>query len=305
MSIPTYDEFYRDILDAIQDGEIHSISEIRKIIAENRQFTQVDLEELLPSGKQTVFSNRVSWATFYLRKAGLVIRPSRGKFKLSQSGKEVQQNQPITLNNDYLMNYDSFADFMNHNSADTGVNEAAEPAISIVTPQTPQDIIAKAYQQISSSLADDLMQEILNQSPTFFEHLVVKLLVAMGYGGPFEDAGIVTQPTNDGGIDGIIKEDKLGFSQIYLQAKRWNNTVTRPELQKFAGALLDKGVSKGLFITTSKFAQRAKEYAERQHIVLIDGELLTKLMIEYNLGVSTYKTYELKSLDTDFFNNQD
>lgn len=301
MSFPQYFEFYRDVLDAISDGQVYSISEIRNVISTKRQFSQDILDELLSSGRKTVFADRVNWACTYLFKAGLIKRPQRGKYQLTNEGKQVQESTEIMLDNHYLLNYPSFAEFVKKtpsSTISTPVQSLSEPPAS-----TPQETIDVAYHQLNASLADDLMQEVQNQTSAFFEKLVVQLLLKMGYGGPFEDAGIVTQSTNDGGIDGIIKEDKLGFNQIYIQAKRWTNTVTRPELQKFAGALLDKSVNKGLFITTSQFSQTARDYAERQHIVLIDGDMLTKLMIEYNLGVSTYKTYELKSLDTDFFNN--
>ncbi|MCD7754045.1 MAG: restriction endonuclease [Clostridiales bacterium] len=299
MGIPSYDTFYRDFLDALSDGQIRKLSDIRRMIAEKKQFTQEELSELLPSGRQTVFFNRANWAGVYLYKAGLLVRPSRGNYALSEEGKIVQQNSSIVLDNSYLMRYPSFAEFQNASVVNTPT-----PVQTNIT-ETPADTIETAFQKINAALADDLMQEIMNQDAAFFEKLVVKLLLAMGYGGPFEDAGRVTQSTGDGGIDGIIREDKLGFNQIYIQAKRWdcNSTVSRPELQKFAGALLGEGASKGLFITTSKFSKAAEDFAKRQHIVLVDGNTLTRLMIEYNIGVSVSKSYSIKRLDTDFFND--
>lgn len=208
----------------------------------------------------------------------------------------------IVINNDYLMRYPSFAAFSNGKGADKEDSSTAEPAKGNDA-ATPQDTIDTAFKKLNSALADDLMDEIMKQSSSFFERLVVQLLLKMGYGGPFEGAGIVTRATGDGGIDGIIKEDKLGFSQIYIQAKRWDPsfTVNRPAIQTFSGALRDEGASKGLFITTAKFSKGAIESAKRQHIVLVDGETLTRLMIEYDLGVSISHTYAIKSLDTDFF----
>ncbi|MCD8354371.1 MAG: restriction endonuclease [Clostridiales bacterium] len=202
------------------------------------------------------------------------------------------------------MRYPSFAGYLNRTSSNTDV-PSPEQTQTAADDSTPQDTIKTAFQKINSALADELMDEIMAQTPDFFERLVVQLLLKMGYGGPFEDAGIVTRSTGDGGIDGIIKEDKLGFSQIYIQAKRWNpdTTVNRPEIQRFSGALRDEGASRGLFITTAQFSNGAKQSAERQHIVLVDGETLTKLMIEYDIGVSVSQTYSVKKLDSDFFSD--
>lgn len=300
MSVPKYDEFYRDFLNALADGSTHKIKEIRKFIAVSRNLAEDDLSLLLPSGKQTVFANRINWAGTYLSKAGLVEKPHRGQYCLSEEGKKVQQDDSILLNNDYLSQYSSFSSFFSNSG------KSQQPTLQVET-DTPQDIIDTAFQKINASLADDLIQEIMAQDSDFFERLVVQLLLKMGYGGPFEDAGIITTRTNDGGIDGIIKEDKLGFNQIYIQAKRWDpsTTVTRPEIHKFSGALMDKGASKGLFITTAKFSQSAIETAQRQHIVLINGDMLTRLMIEYNLGVSVSQVYEIKKIDTDYFSDND
>lgn len=307
MELPQYHEFYRDFLNVLADTPVRSLSEIRKAIIERRGFTPEEQAEKLPSGKQTVLANRITWAGVYLHKAGLVSRPARGKYQLTEEGRRVQQDKSIILNNDYLLRYSSFAAFFTGVPSAEGPNNplpaTQEPAIPL---ETPQDTIDAAFEQINQALADDLMQEIMNQDSTFFERLVVRLLLRMGYGGPFEDAGIVTKRTGDGGIDGIIKEDKLGFSQIYIQAKRWDPSVTvsRPEIQKFSGALRDEGASKGLFITTAKFSAGARESASRQHIVLVDGDELTRLMIEYNIGVSVSQTYSLKKLDTDFFDEE-
>lgn len=305
--IPQYFEFYRDVLDALADGQIHAISEMRSEIAKKRQMSEDDLAEVLPSGKQTVFANRVNWACSYLSKAQLLKRQSKGKYYLSEEGKKVQQDSRRSIDNDYLLQYPTFAEFVgkSETSGQKKENDTAEQ--TAIPVQTPEDTIISAFKTINSALADDLMSEIMNQTPDFFEKLVIDLLLKMGYGGPFEDSGIKTKSTGDGGIDGIIKEDKLGFSQIYIQAKRWDadKTVSRPEIQKFAGALLGEGASKGLFITTAKFSQGAIDFAERQHIVLVDGETLTQLMIEYNIGVSVAQTYSIKKIDSDFFNNQD
>ena len=302
MAIPKYDEYYRAFLTALADGKVHPIAEIRSILANHFKLTQEDLNQLLPSGKQTVFANRVTWAGVYLAKAGLVEKPSRGKYLLTESGRQALNQTALEIDNSYLMQFPSFAAFMQSAGA-VSKEKSSLVQEEIQTGDTPQDTIGSAMERINSALAEDLMQEIMAQSPDFFERLVVQLLLSMGYGGPFEDAGIVTSRTGDGGIDGIIKEDKLGFNQIYIQAKRWapDTMVSRPEIHKFCGALQDKGASKGLFITTGKFTAGAKDSAQRQHIVLVDGNTLTRLMIEYNIGVSPVQTYTIKQLDTDFF----
>ncbi len=299
MGLPKYNEMYRDFLTALSDGETHSMAEIRAHIARARALTEEETRVLLPSRSQTVFSNRVSWTGFHLGKAGLVEKPMRGKCRISDAGRQALQSaEPI--DNNYLMRFPSYAAFLHgsapENSAPTEISAVAEA-------DTPQDVMDRAIQQSNSALSDELMQEIMARSPDFFERMVVRLLLKMGYGGPFEDAGIVTSSTNDGGIDGIIKEDKLGFSQIYIQAKRWDvdRVISRPEIHKFCGALQDRGAAKGLFIATCSFSSGAKDSAERQHIVLIDGQMLTRLMIEYDIGVSPIQTYTLKRLDTDFF----
>lgn len=300
MAIPQYNELYRDFLDALADEKIHALSEIRNAIALKRSLSPDDLEQLLPSGKDNAFKNRVSWTGVYLNKAGLVNRPARGKYEITQEGKRLQNDQTIHIDNSFLLRYPTFRTFI-HKDPSEGM-----PLDRPIEPDDPTTAINDAFFKINQALADDLMQEIMKQDFVFFEHLVVSLLQKMGYGGPFEDSGIVTKATGDEGIDGIIKEDKLGFDQIYIQAKRWdpNATVSRPEIDKFSGALHYRGVSKGLFITTAKFSKGAIDAAERQHIVLIDGETLTKMMIEYNVGVSVEKIFYYKKLDENFFNDE-
>lgn len=303
MAIPKYDELYRDFLDALADGETHSLSEIRKRISIARNMPAEDLQQLLPSGKKTVFADRVGWAGTYLHKAGLITRAKRGRYEITQEGKRLQSSPSIAINNTFLLRYASFADYLNRTPSKTPGNKAPSSVTTAPSDEdtsTPQDTIETAFQKINSALADELMDEIMAQSPDFFEKLVVQLLLNMGYGGSLGGSGMKTQRTGDGGIDGIIKEDKLGFSQIYIQAKRWNpdTTVSRPEIQKFSGALRDEGASRGLFITTAHFSKGVEESAKRQHIVLVDGD---KLMIEYDIGVSVSQTYSVKKLDSDFF----
>ena len=302
MPIPKYDEMYRAFLDCLADGQLHRSKEVKDTVAGVFSVSKKERAEMLPSGKQPLFDNRIGWTRTYLKKAGLVQSPSRGIYVITPAGKQVLNENPHKIDNLYLQRFESFRKFISTDGEDSGTPAPVEK----VSGKTPQDILDEAFQQINTTLADDLLSEIMKQPPVFFEHLVVKLLTRMGYGGSIENAGTVIGQTGDEGIDGIIREDKLDFSLIYNQAKRWDcdNTVGRPEIQKFVGALAGQGASKGLFITTAKFTKEARQYAEKQHttkVVLVDGTTLAKLMIEYDLGVSTEATYEIKRIDSDFF----
>lgn len=297
MDIPKYDALYASLLKALADRQIHTNREIADFIAADMSISsEARQQQTLSSGK-LVFSDRVNWACTYLKKAGLVQSVRRGHHQITEEGYQVAKNPPAVFDNEFLCRYPSFQAF--YLPASPSANRIkAEPG------ETPTDLIDQAFASINQNLADDLMAEIMAKDSSFFEALVVKLLLKMGYGGSLSDSGVVTQQSNDGGIDGIIREDKLGFDQIYIQAKRWDpdKSIGRPEIQKFSGALRDEGATKGLFITTARFSDGARASAEKQHIVLVDGPRLTKLMIEYNLGVSPVSTYEIKTVDTDFFN---
>ena len=310
MSIPKYNEMYREFLDVLSDEQSHHIREIRDSLAVVFGTTEDELNLLLPSGRTPIFSDRVNWTGSYLKAATLVEKPSRGVYRITAEGKKVLSENPPQIDNQFLSRYPSFCKFTSPSSTSVNPTDgaAAKDTESTLTDQTPQDILEEAYQKINSTLAEDILAETMQQSPTFFENLVVKLLTRMGYGGSFEDSGMVTKATGDEGIDGIIREDKLGFSKIYIQAKRWDpkSSVGRPELQKFVGALAGQGATKGLFITTAQFTKEAKEYARKQlatKVVLIDGSALAKLMIEYNVGVSIESTYHIKRIDSDFFSD--
>lgn len=301
MSIPKYFEMYQSFLECLKDGQPHSIKEIKNIVAEQMNVSEEERKQLLPSGKQPLFDNRIGWTRTYLKKAGVIFGPARGISQLTDLGKELLKNVPTVIDDRYLyQNYVSFRSFKTPEAL-------PEESIPVVEGEdTPQDTFDKAFAAINDNLAEDLLSEVMKQPPEFFEHLVVQLLERMGYGGTLKEAGIVTGQTGDEGIDGIIKEDKLGFSLIYIQAKRWDaeKTIGRPEIQKFVGALAGQGATKGLFITTAKFTKEAIQYADKQHttkVVLVDGVTLTRLMIEYNLGVSVETVYQIKRLDTDFF----
>lgn len=293
MPLPKYNELYEPILTLLSDEKTHTLQEIKEKISIILQLTEEDLAQRLVSGKQSVYDNRLGWARTFLKKAGLIDVPQRGEIQITKEGKSLL-SQGIPITNQYLIkNYPSFAEFMGRKTKEP---EAQEPNIS---EPTPHEMFENIYHNIQEQLADDLLTEIVNHSPSFFEELVVNLMQAMDYG-----EGFVTKSSHDDGIDGVIHEDKLGFNLIYIQAKRWtpNMTIGKPEIQKFAGAMMGPPkIEKGLFITTAKFSQGAKQFADAQHIILIDGKRLTELMIEYNLGVSVQKTYEIKRIDMDYF----
>ena len=301
MAVPKFFEFFEGFLRAVEDGNIHTAKEVREIIATTMKISDLDRSEMLPSGKQSTFDNRVAWARTYLDKAGLIETPQRGKYRITLAGREaLSSGEKIDLK--YLEKSAAFKTF--HSSTYTGEITSTDEK-----DESPIEILDEAYQEITAVLASQIMDEVMNLSPAGFEKLVVKMLLNMGYGNGIEGAGTVTQQSNDGGIDGIIKEDQLGFSNIYIQAKQWSPdlTVSKPEIQKFVGALQGQQAQKGLFITTAKFSAGAIQYADNLlgvKVVLIDGNTLTKLMIKHNVGVSVDHTYEIKRIDSDFFTDE-
>ena len=306
MSIPKYNELYLQVLEALSDGESHSKHEIADFIAPVFGITPSDRQQTLPSGGSLVYSDRVGWACTYLKKANLIESTKRAHYRLTQGGKQVLSNPPAVFDNRFLCQFPSFREFYRRKATQTNGPSSQVSLETLETNETPNDRIEQAYSELNDKLAEELLAEIMAKDSDFFEELVVKLLLKMGYGGSASDSGFRTQRTNDGGIDGVIREDKLGFDQIYIQAKRWDpeTSISRPEIQKFSGALQEVKASKGLFITTAKFSEGAKTSAERQRIVLVDGTRLIKLMVEYNVGVSTIAKYEIKAIDSDFFNNE-
>ena len=299
MAVPKFFEFFEAFLKAVSDGELHSAKDVRNNIAKSMKLTEEDLAEMLPSGSQRTFDNRVAWARTYLDKAGLIETPMRGKYHITEEGiRALASNEKIDLA--YLEKSEEFKDFHNVTIQNTSIEIQNEKN------ETPLEILESAHKQYLSALASQLMDEVMKLTPVEFERLVVKLLLKMGYGSGIEGAGMVTQASNDGGIDGIIKEDQLGFSHIYIQAKQWalEQTVGKPEIQKFVGALQGQQAQKGLFITTARFSSGAIQYANNLlgvKVVLVDGSALTKLMIKHSVGVSLEQTYEVKKIDSDFF----
>lgn len=307
MSIPTYNEFYDSILELLSDGQIHNSKETIEHCATAFHLSAEDRMRRLPSNRQTVLANRVGWARTYLKKAGLIEAPGRGQYRITESGRAAIKDKKTIINNDYLHKFPGFREFINQNLENRGNSELSSSSVS---ERTPQEIMDEAYERITGELADELMENIMGQKPAFFERLVMDLLEKMGYGGTLLHPAQVTGKTGDEGIDGVIRQDVLGFDKIYVQAKRWSDdhTVGEPEIQKFAGALMGKGASRGLFITTSHFSKAAYDFVGKHlsaRIVLIDGKKLTHLMINYGLGVSTEHSYEIKRIDGDYFSDQD
>lgn len=290
------------------DEKEHNVSGAMKSLRQEFGLTDAELEMLLPSGRQPIFSNRVAWARAHLKMAGLFEIPRRGIFKITKRGLDVIQQNPATINVAFLKQFPGYIEHFSRNH-DKGIEEDKTP-LNIISPEisTPEEIIEKGYSDIRKAVASDLLERVLSISPARFERLVIELLVKMGYGGGFKDAGSHSGKAGDEGIDGTIREDKLGLDIIYIQAKRWRpgNQVGRPEIQKFVGALAGQGAKKGVFITTSTFSKEARDYMPRNEtkIVLIDGEELTQLMIDYNLGVSTINIYEIKQVDSDYFGEE-
>lgn len=299
MAVPKFFEFFEAFLRVVSDGDLYAAKDVRNAIATAMSLSEIDLAEMLPSGKQRTFDNRVAWARTYLDKAGLIETPSRGKYRITDAGKAALLSG-VRIDLAYLEESDSFKEFHKATTA------APADDISDEKDESPLEQLESAYAQVTATLASQLIDEVMKLSPVEFERLVVKLLLKMGYGSGIDDAGMVTQASNDGGIDGIIKEDQLGFSHIYIQAKQWstNQTVGKPEIQKFVGALQGQQAQKGLFITTARFSSGAVQYASNllgAKVVLVDGSTLTKLMIKHNVGVSLEQVYEVKRIDTDFF----
>ena len=301
--IPDFQSLMLPLLKAVADGKEFKTSDITKQLANEFKLTDEERKQLLASGRQTIFNNRVGWAMTYLKKAGLISSPLRATVVITDLGKQVLAKKLNKIDINYLRKFSSFLNFVRGDRNDV-VHQEADSSVNIKE-ETPDEILDNAYLQLRKSLASELLSRVLDLSPSFFERLVVELLVKMGYGGSIKDAGKAIGKSGDEGIDGTIKEDKLGLDIVYIQAKRWKHTnlVGRPELQKFVGALAGQGAKKGIFITTSSFTKEALDYTPKNEtkIVLIDGEQLAQLMIDYSIGCTTQQIYELKKVDSDFF----
>jgi len=294
------------VLKLAADGSEHKFSQAVEHLADEFELTTEERNELLPSGSQAVFNNRVGWARSYLKQAGLLTSSKRGFFNITEKGKELLATNPPKVDISVLDQYPEFIEFKNRKKEKSGSEPQAGEQTEQESTQTPEDALASAYKKLRSALETEVITSVKEASPSFFERLVVDLLVKMGYGGNRQDAGKALGKSGDGGIDGIINEDRLGLDVIYIQAKRWEGSVGRPEIQKFAGALQGQRARKGVFITTSYFTKEAIEYAAliESKIILIDGEHLSNLMVEHNVGVSTVGQYEVKNIDSDYFDNE-
>lgn len=301
MPIPDFQTVMRPVLEAIADGNAHSIAEVRQSVSDHFGLTDTDRRQLLDSGSP-VINNRVGWARTYLKKAGLLAIPEKGTVQLTARGKAALTDGPERIDVPWLKQFPEFAEFQSAKRI-TQTASGVDDSSSVEEEATPDELLAQAHLSLMDTLADDLLRKVQEASPIFFERIVVDLMIAMGYGGSRKEAGQATQATNDGGIDGTIKEDKLGLDVIYLQAKRWSNTVHRPEINKFIGALTCQKAKKGVFITTSEFSAGARDSVRNLDIkvVLIDGRELVQLMIEHNLGVGVKEVYEVKQIDSDYF----
>lgn len=299
MTIPDYQTIMSPLLRLLSDGKEYAFRDTVELLAGQFKLSDSELREMLPSGQQTVFHNRVGWARTYMKKAGLVESPRRGFLKITDRGMKVIKSNPGRIDDNFLDQFPEFVEFKK-------LKREKPIVLSSDQLETPEEVLENSFQSLRQSLANDLLEQIKTSPPSLFEKIVVKLLVSMGYGGTLRDAGQAIGKSGDEGIDGIIKEDRLGLDIIYVQAKRWANTVGRPEIQKFAGALQGQKAKKGVFITTSDFSKDAFDYAAKidSKIVLIDGEQLAQYLIDHNIGVTPVANYEVKRIDSDYFSEE-
>jgi restriction system protein len=300
--IPDYETVMLPLLNALSDGGVHYVKDLRERLAQEFKLTPAELAERLPSG-DTIFRNRFGWATTSLKKAGLIEPVVRGQYRITSRGSEVLKSKPLKIDSALLKQFPDFLDFVNSKREALPEQESMPAVAEEPEKRTPQEVLDNAYQQIRRELADELLQTVRAAPPAFFENLVVDLLVKIGYGGSRKDAGKAVGRTGDDGVDGIIKEDRLGLDAVYIQAKRWTAVVGRPDVQAFAGSLEGNRARKGVFITTSDFSRDAREYVTRieKKIVLINGEELAQLMMDSGVGVADVGVYQVKKLDRDYF----
>jgi restriction system protein len=301
MPVPDFQTIMLPLLKCFSDGQEHSVQDLMSTLAEQFALSEDELNTLLPSGKQTVFYNRVGWARTYLTKAGLLEMSRRSYYRITQRGKQVLESNPSRIDRRFLEQFSEYVEFRER----SGERQRPKELGNHEEEKTPEEILEDAYEEIRETLVQELLGLVKQNPPSLFERLVVELLVKMGYGGSRRDAARAVGQVGDGGIDGIIDEDRLGLDTIYIQAKRWDDVVGRPEIQKFVGALVGKRAKKGIFITTSSFSKEAEAYVSSidARIVLIDGNRLAELMIDYDVGVTTVTTYQLKRVDSDYFGN--
>jgi restriction system protein len=303
MPIPDYQACMLPLLRYAADGADHQLKEAVAALEKEFHLTEEEKNEYLPSGQQTVFQNRIGWARTYMKKAGLLASPRRGYLAITERGRSVLGENPAAIDVSFLERFPEFIEFKALRHEKEEESPAVGTASAPDTGKTPHEALEAAYDRLRSELAAEILSTIKVSEPAVFEEIVVDLLVKMGYGGSRKDAGQAIGRRGDEGIDGIIKEDRLGLDIIYIQAKRWDATVGRPEIQKFAGALDGQRARKGIFITTSDFSRDAEDYVTRidKKIILIDGKTMARLMIDFGVGVTSVSAYEVKKLDSDYF----
>lgn len=308
MAVPDFQSLMRPLLLTLSDGNERAVAAIRAELAGEFSLTAADLAEELPSGRARTFANRVGWATTYLYRCRLIDRPRRSVYRITDRGRTVLASEPVRIDLRVLSRFPEFHDFRRPRT-DRGASDDGSGISAEELDATPEERVAAAYRELRSALAEDLLDRILDQSPAFFEQLVLDVLHAMGYGGSRADAAERLGGTGDEGVDGVIREDRLGLDVIYVQAKRWarDRTVQRPDIQQFVGALHGKHAAKGVFITTSGFSRGAVDYAAsvNSRVILIDGKELAQLMIDYDVGVFVAERFELKRVDSDYFATDD
>jgi restriction system protein len=299
MAIPDFQSIMLPLLKLLGDQKERTNQQIAQELSKEFNLTPEEVKVLLPSGNQQIFVNRISWAKSFLKQALLIASPQKGIYQITSRGLEILEKKPERIDVKYLCQFHEFPHFRRKRNLqqETQSNEDSQDD------KTPEEYIEYGYQRVLEELSTSLLEKIKECPPKFFEKLVIDLLLAMGYGGSRQEAGKIVGASGDAGVDGIINEDKLGLDSIYIQAKRWDTNVGRPEIQRFAGALQGKRARKGVFITTSSFTKDASDYVSMidSKIILIDGEYLSKLMIEHNIGVAKIGSYELKKIDSDYF----
>ena len=298
MAVPGFQKWFKPLLKILGDGESHKLPELYEVLANQLGLSPEDRLEMLPSGKQLTYQNRIGWARTYMKKAGLLQFPMRGHCQITELGRKVLEEDPEPLNVKYLKRFPAFVEFHTYTPGEKEDDSSDDKTVA-----TPEEVLEEAHKELRDTVTHEILEHVKAALPVFFESLVVELLLRIGYGGSREDAGRTVGRSGDGGVDGIIKEDRLGLDVVYIQAKRWENTVGRPTVQAFAGSLEGFRARKGVMITTSTFSREAIEYVGQieKRIVLVDGPELARLMFEHNLGVSLVTSYEVKRLDTDYF----
>ena len=306
MAVPDFQSIMLPFMMELRNGKESQISDLVVELANRFNLTEEDRQALLPSGTQSLFRNRVAWAKTHLKQAGLIENPTRGRVRISDQGLKVLDQKPEQINCRFLKKFPSYLKFIGFNNEGTNETKPLPETVIVESKQTPQELMESAFQTLRKATVEDLIDRLKRCSPGFFEIVVVRLLQALGYGATGDS--LVTGKSGDGGIDGIIKEDKLGLDIVCVQAKRWEGTVGRPVIQAFVGSMDFVRAKKGVVITTSGFSRDAVDYVERiegKKVVLMDGAMLAGLMIDYKVGVTIFKQYQLAEISNDFFGDDE